>query len=261
MFQMPANCGELEHPVVPVRSECAGLNQVTQFYYTVDDTGKRCEVRPGAKPPAGTMRRRMHMRLPLLFSPEMWIRHKYSLSDVIETLNYFRSIHLWQLAVLLGIPLSNSSVKLAFSTPTALVFSSKAIVLVKIANQLRKFYTFSKVAVLDSTHEQHVPNVAVHRVPMETYQRMKKQAPADQNQISMIGSNTVEQVFDWEDIQIVPMWMESDSVYCVRVVPEDVFIKSGRECDSLVTKPVEFVCKGKKYCGVVDESCFLLPQY
>lgn len=261
MFQTPTNTVDIEHPVVPILCTCSGLNQTTEFHYTVDANGKRVALPELSNAKPGTMRRRMCMRLPLLFSPEVWIRHKYSLADVIETLNYFRSIHLWQLAVLLGIPLSNSSVKLAFSTPTSMVFSSKAIVLVKIANHLRKYYKFAKTCVLDKTHEDHVPPLPVHRVPMPTYQLWKQHTPSDKNRVNMLSRNSVAQVFTWNGVQMVPLWMEGDCIYMIRVVTQLMFEQSGRESDALATKPIEFMCAGMLYCGLVDEAAFFLPSY
>ena len=104
------------------------------------------------------------MRLPLTFCPDTWVRHRYSLEDVVDVLNYNQSDILWHLALLLGIPLSNSSVKISFAHPTAMVFSSKAIVMVKITNHLRRYYAFAPQNVLDKTHEDHVPPLPVHRL-------------------------------------------------------------------------------------------------
>ena len=148
MFRVGAEC--TEHPVVLIVTEHQGLTQITHIPYTHEtdgrrtlSTAKRCSTRT------------MRLCLPLLFTPEVWVRHQYSLEDVVDTLNYFKSNQLWKLAVLLGIPLSNSSVKISHSSPTSMVFSSKAIVMVKIVAFLRKHYIFPDKSVLDKTHDDH----------------------------------------------------------------------------------------------------------
>jgi hypothetical protein len=246
----------LEHPVVPLKTNHGGITQITKFSYKVDKNGRRVRVTQN-----GDMCRTMNMRLPLIFSPEVWSRHDYSLEDVIDTLNYFRSIHLWQLAVTLGVPLSNSSVKLAFSSPTSMVFSSKAIVMVKIATHLRKHYKFPAQSVLDRTHEDHVPPLPVHRIPARTYQMWMGRTPQEKTETSMLTENEVEHLFTWKDILLVPMWMEKDCIYMIRVIDEHTFHASKRDCDSLSTRPIHFRCKGFLFYGLVDEAAFFLPDY
>lgn len=259
MFQPPLATDELEHPVVSIDSACQGMIQHSEFYYTVDENGRRVQVH-NSTPKAGTMRRRMQMKLPLLLSPDVWIRHNYSLADVIETLNYYRSIHLWQLAVLLGIQLSSSSVKLSFSTPISMVFSSKAIVMCKIANHLRKYYTFPTAVVLDKTHEDHVPPLPVNRIPAAEYDHWKQRAP-DRQDISMLSDNVIAEPFAWRNVLLAPMWMEGDCVYMIRVVDEPTFVASGREALSLATQPIRFRDhQNRRYCGLVDEAAFFLPN-
>jgi hypothetical protein len=253
------NSVDAEHPVVPIVTEHAGLLQKTEFYYTLGENGKRCLVTNPTNT-QGLMRRRMVMNLPLSFSPDTWVRHRYALADVIETLNYFRALHLWQLAVLLGIPLSNSAVKLSFAIPTSMVFSSKAIVLMKIANHLRQYYTFPKSHVLDKTKEDHVPPLPVHRIPSTMYQEWKLCTPVDKTQISMLTQNKIERLLSWNNIQFAPMYMEGDYIYTIRVVSKEIHDQSGREADSLATKPVDILCADKLYCGLYDEAVFFLPE-
>jgi hypothetical protein len=246
---------DVEHPVVPIQSEFGGIVQHTSFEYKVHDSGRRIQVEQ-----RGMMKRTVKMTLPLMFSPDVWRRHEYSLEDVIDTLNYFKSIHLWQLAVLLGIPMSSSSVKAAFSSPTAMVFSSKAIVMYKIASHLRKYYTFPTCSVLDRTHEDHVPPLPVHRIDPKVYTYWKSKCSLDKSHIHMLGEN-VSEVFTWRDIYMLPMWMEHDCIYMIRGVEENVFTACQRESDSLSTRPLMFRCGGVRYFGLIDEAAFFLPAF
>lgn len=246
--------GDVDHPVVAISTDNEGLNQCTEFSYTVSDCGKRtCTTN-------GPMRRKVRMKLPLLLSPEVWMRHNYSFEDIIDTLNYFKSIHLWQVAMLLGIQLHASSVKLSFSTPSSMVFSSKAIVLVKIANQLKKCFPqqYNAVNVLDRSHEDHVPPLPVHRIDTEEYQTWKRRTPLETD-IKMLRPNKVDHVFHWKDIVLVPMWMEGDCIYMVRVVNKEVYEQSTRDTDSISTMPPRFIYQGTMLYGV-DEAAFFLPK-
>lgn len=256
MYKPPKDTTTLDHPMTAVMTENEGLNQMTEIHYTLDENGNRIPTAQGK-----VMRRRMKMKLPLSFSPEVWHRHEYSLSDVIHTLDCFLSRHLWQLALMLGIPLSNSSVKLSFSSPTAMVFSSKAIVLIKIGQQLEKFYSFPERDVLDKNHDEHVPPLPIHRIDASDYQLWKSRTPKSRNDITILQTNVIDHVFHWKGIMMVPMWMESDCIYMMRVVTDETLINSKREHDSLATRPFCFDYKGQRLWGLCDEASFFLPRY
>jgi hypothetical protein len=259
MFKPNVNCikvEDVEQPVVEITSMYDGMNQITEFHYDIDEYGNRIEAKQGQG-----MTRRMKMKLPLMFSPDFWKRHSYSLEDVVDTLNCFPSIHLWQLAVLLGVQLSNSSVKLVFSTPPAMVFSSKSIVLTKITSQLKKFYSFPETNVLDTTYEEHVPPLPIHRIPTAEYQLWKSRTPKLKHQIKILTPNHIDFIFNWKNITMVPMWLEDNCIYMMRVVTEDIYYQSGKEYKSLATRPATFIYNGIKMFGLCEECAFFLPKY
>lgn len=200
----------------------------------------------------------VRMRLPLNMTPAMWLRHQYSLLDVVDTLNYFRSIHLWQLAVLLCLPIANSSVKLGFSTPVSMHFSSKAQVLTKITGHLSQNYVFPAHEVLDTVHVDHVPSLPVHRIPSAEYQRCKQSVAET---MSIVHINRCPRVWTWSGVTMVSLRLEGDALYAMRVVPESVFLRSGRECRSMATTPMRFRVPGEPevYYGLTDEASFFLP--
>jgi len=243
-------------PVPVIHTKNGDLNQGTEIHYKLDVSGSRVAAGEGV-----CMTRRMRMKLPLLFCPHVWRRHSYSLSDVVDTLNYFASMLLWQLAVLLGLQLSNSSVKLAFSSPSAMVFSSKAIVIERITKQLDKYYKFPPSSVLEKTHEEHVPPLPIHRINGMDYQLWKSRTPTREAQHNMMKVNVIEDVFEWKSITLVPMGMEDDCIYMIRVVDMRTFEESGRECGSLCERPMHFSLNGADMYGLCDEAAFFLPGY
>ena len=179
---------------------------------------------------------------------------------MVDIFNYNNSDLLWQLAVMLGIPLTNSSVKLSFARPTSMVFSSKAIVMVRIMNQLRQYYEFSSQSVLDKTHEEHVPPPPVHRIPSEEYQHWKVITEACEP-LKMMGPNERPELFQWRGIHMAPVCMEDSSIYMIRTITEEQSQRTGRTGDSLVSRPVVFHAQGKTYHGLVDEASFFLPEF
>lgn len=242
-------------PVVPIETEEDGLIQRTCIHYTTDRQGKRIRCRAGEG-----ITRTIVMHLPLAFSPSTWVRHRYSFEDMVDIFNYNNSDLLWQLAVMLSVPLTNSSVKLSFARPTSMVFSSKAIVMVRIMNQLRQYYNFSSQSVLDKTHEEHVPPPPVHRITSEEYQHWKMITAACEP-LRMLGPNERPELFAWRGILLAPVCMEDNSIYMIRVITEEQSKRTGRTGESLVSQPVVFHTQGKTYHGLVDEACFFLPEF
>lgn len=258
MFCQPNQVDTLPHPVVPIQSEVHGLIQKTVLHYTLDETGtKRVACEEGK-----CMRRTVRLRLPLNFNPETWQRHGYSMEDVIDTLNYHGSIHLWQLALQLCVQLSSSSVKLSFTSPTAMNFSSKAIVVFKIAKQLKEFYKFSATNRLDKSLIEHVPSIPVHRIPNSTYELWRQHSPLKEQGVSFLSVNERTMLMPWKDIQMLPMWIEQNgSLYLIRVVTPEVMKAAGRMGNSLASSPPSFKCQGNLYYGLVDEVGLYLPQH
>lgn len=248
-----------EHPVVPIKTEHEGLTQCATFHYRVDPDGRRIQVKT---PEDGTLRRTIRMNLPLICCPDMWIRHNYSLEDVVDTLNYIKPYDLWQLAVIFGIQLSNSSVRMAFSAPKSIHLSSKATVMIKIAQLLQKYYVFPSHNVLDKTHDEHVPALPVHRINARQYHYWKSRTPRERIDTSWLRPNRVSEFYHWREILLTPLWMEGDAIYMIRVVRRQVYIDSGRNIDVPATRPpVYLLGQDETYFGLADEAAFFLPEY
>ena len=245
----------------PITLEHDGLTQRTEGWYQTSSEGKRhFLVHPqDAQTHLGPIYRRLiRMRLPLNSTPAMWLRHNYSLADVVATLDCFRSIHLWQLAVLLTLPIANSSVKLGFSTPISMHFSSKAQVIYKLTSYLNQTFTFGTVNILDTLHMDHVPPLPVHRLPMKEYQRYASWVLPT---VQILQINECPHVWWWNRTCMVSLRMEGDALYAVRVLTESVFHASQREHRSLATTPLRLrhTQSAELLYGVMDEAAFFLP--
>jgi hypothetical protein len=240
---------------VQIVSQNSGLTQESTIYYRIDSNGRRkiCENDDGM-----CIKRSIRFALPLMMTPEVWMRHNFSLSDVVDVLDCFKANQLWQLAQLLGIPVSSSSVKLGFSSAASIICSSKAIIMEKITKTIResKHYTFGEQSVLDKTHEDHVPQLPTHYISHNLYSYWKLKV----NPISMLNENPIGDLFVWKGITLTPIGLEGDHLYMIRVVRKDVFINSNRPNNSLVNRPVSFKLNNlTDYCGLIDEAAFFLP--
>jgi hypothetical protein len=241
---------------VCLTSEHQDLVQVGRYTYQTDTgTGARRTAAHG-------FTRTTRLYMPLMCTPAAWKRHEYSLSDVVNSLDFLPSINLWQLAVMLGIPLSNSSVKVAFATAESVVYSAKATVLRDIAAHLRQFYTWPAHSVLDRAHDQHVPPLPVHHVHMDMYARLKAVAPEALSAWDFWEENAVAEVFRWKDIWVMPLRREADHLYAVRVFKQPVYTHSERPMDSLATRPMQLRdAAGTLWFAACDEAVYFLPNY
>jgi hypothetical protein len=225
-----------------------GLTQVSEVEYMTVDCKR---VSQGESMP---FKRQIKLNLPLFLTKEVWIRHNYSLSDVHTTLEFFSSLLLWQTAILNGIMTSNSTVKLAFSSPESMVYGSKAIVIRKLERMMDDIFDFPRKSVLDTERCLHVPPIPIHTIAKEEWQDMYNNLPS-LTQNNLLVPIYVNKFFKWKDIMIVPMWLEKGAIYCVRIVTADVFNSSGRKDDAICRKPLYIIVHGKQYRGL-EESCF-----
>ena len=237
---------------VPIKSLHSGLVYESVISYRIDRNGRR---KVSDDP---CIKRTIRLSLPLMMTPEVWMRHEFSVSDVIDVLDCFKANQLWQLAQLLGIPVSSSSVKLGFSSAASIICSSKAIIMEKIAKTIRERpdFTFGNQSVLEKTHEDHVPQLPVHYISHSLYCDWK----AKVNPASMLNMNTIDDLFHWKDITLTPIALERDHLYMIRIVPKSVFIQSNRANNSPVNRPIAFKLNDADYCGLIDEAAFFLPS-
>ena len=190
-----------------------------------------------------------NIRVPLFLSLELWKRHKYSIKDIETTLYFFTPYLLWQAALLFGILPVASSVKLSFSNPSSMVFCAKSIVCNKIMNAVKETGLFKgNRSVLDTKREQHIPPIPIHTVPYDTYSLFSKSLPRDLH--CLLSTIEVERIFDWKDIQMVPLWYEDGAIYCVRVIPVHQFI--GSDDEPMVSQPLKIKHKHQWYLGVEE---------
>jgi hypothetical protein len=206
----------------------------------------------------GEMVRTVHMVLPLFLTLPVWQRHDYSLDDVQVTLDCFSAENLWQCALLLGVTTSNSAVKLSFTTPESLVFSSKAIVIRKLIKLLHdnQFFT-SQVSVLDKVRDEHEPPLPIHRLCRSDFELLCSLMPTQP--VALLRAIPVVRTFRFKNTDIVPLWVEGGALYCVRVVPADVYQSARKPCRSLSTRPLDIRIGDLEYAGL-EEAMFFEPS-
>jgi hypothetical protein len=230
-----------------------GLTQQTTVKYNIQNC-KRHLV-----PKKFVFTRVVNLHLPLFLTIPLWKRHGYSMIDIHTTLEFFSSIHLWQCALLYGISASNSAIKLAFATPESMVYGSKAIVIRKIEKVLKQTFDFRQTgSVLDTVRDDHIPPLPLHRLDAATYLQLLLRLP--KQPVNMLETIYFDDCYNWNGIQVVPLWMEKDALYCVRIINKTVFSNSGRvrkQC--LSNRPLDIVIKENSFAGV-EEAMFFISE-
>jgi hypothetical protein len=203
--------------------------------------------------------RSLKLHLPLFLTIPLWKRHGYSMSDIHVTLEFFSSIHLWQCALLLGISASNSAIKLAFSTPESMVYGSKAIVIRKIEKILQESFDFDTIgSVLDKIRDDHIPPLPIHSIDTSVFQTLCQYVPTQP--FDMLNLIVFDDLFMWNGIKVVPLWIEKGALYCVRIIDRTVFDDSKRvKKDCLSTRPLNIKVGSDHYAGI-EEAMFFVPS-
>jgi hypothetical protein len=228
-----------------INSLFGGLVQRTLVEYDLDES---------RRVPGKTFRRVIELTLPLFLTTELWERHDYSISDIRTTLEYFSAIHLWQCALLHGISASNSAIKLAFSTPESMIYGSKAIVIRKIEKLVSKQFSENSPSVLDTLTLDHIPPIPVHSITHNQWVELSNILP--KKPVNLLDTLHYTGSFKWKNIILVPMWLEKNSIYSIRIIPLSIFNASGRiKKPSLSNKPLSIIVNGELFAGL-EEACF-----
>ena len=204
----------------------------------------------------------IRLNLPLFLTIPVWIRHGYSLIDIRTTLDYFSALHLWQCALLFGIPISSSAIKISFATPDAMIYGSKAIVIKKIERILRQTSLFDQSnTILDTSRDDHIPPLPLHKVDTNFYNVLLGILP--KNQLDIMCKIHFEKYISWKDISVVPLWIEKRAIYCVRIIPTDIYKSSGRTLrhDQLSTRPLDICIGNVSYAGLEEAMFFMCDRY
>jgi len=231
-----------------------GLTQETLVNYNIEQHNKRSHSSEKS-----IFTRTVTLHLPLFLTIPVWKRHSYTLEDIHCTLEFFSSVHLWQCALLFGISASGSAIKLAFSTPESMVYGSKAIVIRKIEKIIQNQYDFPKKgSVLDTVRDDHIPPLPLHRLDTVTFENLMSYLP--QKPVCMLETILIQDYVTWKDIMIVPLWIEKEAVYCIRIVLQTVFSGSDRMQNTcLSTRPLQIQIGDTLYAGL-EEAMFFVSE-
>ena len=194
------------------------------------------------------------LHLPMFLTEQVWERCEYSIDDIKTTLEYFSALLLWQCALVYDITPSNSAIKLGFSTPESMIYGSKAIVIRKIYKKLCSKF-IKKDSVLDKTCIDHIPPIPVHRLSAHKWSALQQMVPKNNENTNLLCNLYYDSIFMWKDIQMVPLNYEQNYIYCVRIIPEEIFHTSNRiQNPSLSNRPLSIYVRNQKYYGI-EETC------
>ena len=243
---------------IPIEYEHEGLTQKTHFQYHVVYEKRVSSIHQNCK-----YIRKLDFQLPLFLTLPVWKRHRYTFADIKKTLSSFSSEYIWQLALLLGIPLCSSAVKSTFHNSYMLVFGSKAVAIRKImlylhTNESSCLEFKHSVSTLDNVRDEHVPPLPIHQVTDEFYHILLHSIP--ETPIYLLKPIHVKTIFKWCDIFIVAMSVDREAIYCVRVVLLSTF-RSSRKYTKVCmsTEPLIICVDGLDYAGL-DEAMFFVKS-
>lgn len=200
------------------------------------------------------------MTLPLMITPEVWLRHGYCLSDIKRTLDSFPAQCITQLALIMGIPVSNKQMKIDFTSDLSRTFNAKANHTNKIMQTLTEKKIFpTEPSILDTERLQHVPPLPLHRIENECYQMLKTQwlQSSHVKELDFLQPNYTSRIHHWRQVQWIPIGLENEALLMHRVISWDMFIATGRLHKTMVHKPPVFIIENVTY-ACLEEACFFV---
>ena len=200
----------------------------------------------------------LQVSLSLFLTIPVWIRHDYSFDDIRNTIRKFDSNSLWKCASLFGIQPSRSSIKLSFSNPTSITFGSKSVVCKKLMKYIiNNFHQFSNnQSVITDLNNGHVPPIPSHNLTLVEYNEIVQNLP--EIPLNLLSVLHFRKCFQFKDISYVPLWIEANYIYCIRIITEVNYLKS-RECrlkSGVGNRPVQIYIKNKLYYGLEESMYF-----
>ena len=171
------------------------------------------------------------MTLPASLTPTVWRRHLLSVSDIFDIIDYFPAAYIWQLALLFGIDLSGSAVKMSFAQNKDLLIGAKSIVLRKLSKIIMQKYTLvNNVIPLSGTrlargviHSHHVPIIPQQLVPQHIITDLVALIPLKRSIYKPLV-NCGNKSYTYLDKEWLPLGIEGKhAVYCAKLVSASDF--------------------------------------
>ena len=163
-----------------------------------------------------TFIRRVQISLPPPATPSMWIRHQYSLADIKLTLNNIHPLHLWHLAILAKISLTNAALKPSYGNNSDnLIVGGKTYV----KHRLLQYYTMliphlnENTNVLLSDDTNYKPPLPLHSITMDVYNELMILLSQFKQTQTYVAS------LCWRSINIIPRnEYRTDTILVERIV-------------------------------------------
>ena len=233
-----------------IQSLNGGLTHKRIYNYDIDISGRI---------DGSTFEREVVLCLPLFLSFNVWERYQYTFDDITTTLSFFPSILLWQLALLYDITPSHSAVKMAFSTPESLSISAKAMVIRKLEQVILETHDLQpSTSILDTRRDEHIPPIPLNTISDKQWTTLKKNIPY--KDIDLINPIKLSNAFVWKDILMMPLCIEHEAIYAVRLISKKEFEESYRfPIRALANRPFIVLIGQDEYYGV-EEACFFVRK-
>jgi len=204
-------------------STITNLNKNKNFFgilYCQDETEVKAQfTRKYDNDPLETVTKvEIKFKLPASIVPAVWYRHGLNIKQIIATLNFFPSKIIWQLGLLLGLNLSTSTIKIAYSNSSDIQVSSKVIAIRKITTLLRKIYKSGECR-LSTEYPRHVPLIPIIDVNDIIFEKLITMIPLKQS-IFRTLTNCGGNKYMYKGKMWLPLEVEKDkqAVMCSRLI-------------------------------------------
>jgi len=237
---------------------CQNVLSIGDHRLEYDDESIECRVFRSSRSDGERFTLKVATRLPIFMNMKTWLRHDFSREDVEVTLNLFPTKCVWALAMLMGIVVSNSSIRISFARPESLVHSAKVIVIKKIMATLAREHFF-RVNMPSVLHQGVVP---FHPIASPVWSEMAgiigNRVVRHRYTLDYFSPNNFDKIFRWRDILLIPLTQDDRLIFCTRVVQstgDEQVQHPDVTCMHNRRRSAE-VCHNQRQFFTVDESCF-----
>lgn len=190
----------------------------------------------------------LEVRLPRQLTIDHWRRFRYTMEDIRAALNSLPRRTQHRLALIYDVPCNSNSVTTAsYFADTAVIYKPRASIVDQIMRKLPREFERNHMRVLDKKKCTVLP-VPLVSVSSAEYQRNLLHMPESWDPSV---PTTFHTVWNYEDIRMVPVYMDDKRICMHRIVPwyeRHVYCPANEMAVAIV--------QGEQYY-ITDESCMI----
>lgn len=169
--------------------------------------------------------------LPASLQPDVWKRHGLTTHDIFDIIVFLPCSFLWLVALVLGIFVSASSVKISHANDRDILLSSKGIVIKKLSRTILQKYkaplNVSRATLARNSH--HIPYIPHYTLPQDTINHLTTLVPLRVCPLSPLAT-CGNKFFEYNQHRWLPIERSVEGhIYLIRLVTSDTFNSARKE--------------------------------